>query len=95
MVIVVFRTRVKPHADFEKLNAVNQQMVALLSSVASSLGSGMVPKATYDLAIIDVGMNRKTVSRNQHPTALRTDATRALRRAVSTTLRVRSNRSSS
>jgi hypothetical protein len=48
----------------------------------------MVPKATYDLAMIDGGMRRKTASCNQHPTALRTDATRELRRAVSTTVRV-------
>jgi heme-degrading monooxygenase HmoA len=37
MVIVVFRTRVKPHADFEKLNALNQQMVALVSRMPGFL----------------------------------------------------------
>jgi antibiotic biosynthesis monooxygenase (ABM) superfamily enzyme len=31
MVIVVFRTRVKPQADLEKLNALNQKMVGLVS----------------------------------------------------------------
>jgi heme-degrading monooxygenase HmoA len=31
MVIVVFRTHVKPQADLEKLNVLNQQMVALVS----------------------------------------------------------------
>jgi hypothetical protein len=30
MVIVVFRTHVKPQADLEKLNALNQKMVALV-----------------------------------------------------------------
>ena len=30
MIIVVFRTHVKPQADLEKLNALNQQMVALV-----------------------------------------------------------------
>jgi heme-degrading monooxygenase HmoA len=33
MVIVVFRTHVKPQADLEKLNALNQQMVALVSQM--------------------------------------------------------------
>ena len=33
MIIVVFRTHVKPQADLEKLNALNQQMVALVSTI--------------------------------------------------------------
>jgi heme-degrading monooxygenase HmoA len=33
MIIVVFRTHVKPQADLEKLNALNQQMVALVSTM--------------------------------------------------------------
>jgi heme-degrading monooxygenase HmoA len=33
MIIVVFRTHVKPQADLEQLNALNQQMVALVSTM--------------------------------------------------------------
>ena len=37
MVIVVFRTHVKPQADLEQLNALNQQMVALVSQMPGFL----------------------------------------------------------
>ena len=37
MVIVVFRTRVKPQADLEKLNALNQKMVGLVSKMPGFL----------------------------------------------------------
>jgi heme-degrading monooxygenase HmoA len=37
MVIVVFRTHVKPQADLEKLNALNQKMVALVSKMPGFL----------------------------------------------------------
>jgi heme-degrading monooxygenase HmoA len=37
MVIVVFRTHVKPQADLEKLNALNQKMVALVSKLPGFL----------------------------------------------------------
>jgi heme-degrading monooxygenase HmoA len=33
MVIVVFRTHVKPQVDLEQLNALNQRMVALVSQM--------------------------------------------------------------
>jgi heme-degrading monooxygenase HmoA len=37
MVIVVFRTHVKPQADLEQLNALNQSMVALVSKMPGFL----------------------------------------------------------
>ena len=37
MVIVVFRTHVKPRADLAKLHALNQQMVALVSQMPGFL----------------------------------------------------------
>ena len=37
MVIVVFRTHVKPKADLEKLKALNQKMVALVSKMPGFL----------------------------------------------------------
>ena len=40
MVIVVFRTHVKPQADLEKLNALNQKMVLTECICRSSLISG-------------------------------------------------------
>jgi hypothetical protein len=58
-------------------------------------GSGGLPNATYDLAIIVRGTSRMPRSRSRQPMALLTEASRALRRAVSTTFRVRANRSCS
>ena len=37
MVIVIFRTHVKPRADLEQLNALNQSMVALVSKMPGFL----------------------------------------------------------
>ena len=37
MVIVIFRTHVKPQADLEQLNALNQSMVALVSKMPGFL----------------------------------------------------------
>jgi hypothetical protein len=60
----------------------------------SPKGGGM-PKATYAFRSCDSGASLRARSRNQHPSALRTDPSRAFRRATCTITFVRALRTAS